>query len=282
MKRVIISALVILATMSLNAQNKNEFSLSGFGGLSGLKYDLTVGSPKTGFGGGFGLGYQLLFSPEWGIVTGVEFALYNAKCDVDGIDLRYMTKDMENSSFEFRSKVGNFEESQKASLLQIPVMLQFQKGEHHQFFAALGGKVGIPIAAKYKTSTLSLQNSGYYAFEEYTYTTQRFMGFGAINVPAADDKFKVKTAFFLSAEIGGKMVLSEKVYLYVGLYLDYGLNNILDAPSQLPPFIEYNSQSPKDFKSNSIFTSQNTKAFTEKINPMAVGIRMRLALGKPN
>jgi len=277
MKRVIISALVLLGAWSLNAQIKHGITLSGFGGLSGLKYDVTAGSPKTGFGGGFGLGYQLFFSPEWGIGTGVEFALYSAKCDVDGMDVRYMTKDMENSSFEFRSKVSKYEETQNASLLQIPLMLQFQKGDKNQFYAALGGKAGIPMSGKYKTPSMSIQNSGYFAEENYEYTTQQFMGFGAFNLPSANNELSFKTAFSLSAELGGKWELSEKFWFCAGVYLDYGLNSIADTGSL--PLIEYNRQSPKDFTVNSMLNSGNAKPFTDKITPIAVGVKLRLVFG---
>jgi len=278
MKRVIISGLVLLSALSLNAQNKHEFSLSGFGGLSGLKYDVTAGSQKTGFGGGFGMGYIMFFSPEWGIGTGVEFALYSAKFDVDGMDVRNMTKDKENNSFEFRSKLGKYDETQSVTMLQIPVMLQFQKGDQHHFYVALGGKVGIPVAAKYKTSAMSLQNSGYYAFEEYTYTTQQFLGFGPFNLPAAEKKLSLKTAFFLSAEIGGKWKLSEKFWFGAGVYLDYGLNSIADTGSL--PLIEYNTQNPKEFTVNSIINSgNNTQSLCDKITPIAVGVKLRLVFG---
>jgi len=268
--------------MNLHAQSKHEFSISGFGGLSGLNYDVMEGSQKSGFGGGGGLGYHYFFNEQWSVGTGVELAFFNAAYNSDGADLRYMTKDKNDGVFEFRSKVGSYEEKQSAMLLQIPLMLQYQTGDRHQFYAALGGKAGIPIAAKYKISAVALQNAGQYDYEIYEYTTQQFMGFGTFNLPASDDKLNFKTAFFLSAEIGGKFKLSDKHNLYVGVYLDYGLNNILETQdlASLPPLVEYNSQNPSKYAVNSILKSKSTEAFTEKLSPMAVGIKLRLAFGK--
>jgi len=281
-KSAIIGALVLWGFVSLHAQNRHEISVSGFGGLSTLKYDVTFGSPKIGFGGGGGLGYHLFFSPQWGLGTGAELALFSAKYNHDGLDLRYPTKDMDGDAFNFSSKAGNYEETQSAMLVQIPLMLQFQTGDNHQFFVAFGGKAGIPVTAKYKTSALSIQNSGYYAEEHYEYATRKFMGFGSFNLPAGDHELKFKTAFFFSAEIGGKFKLTDASKLYIGVFLDYGLNNILETQNSasLPHFIEYNSQNPREFVVNSILQSKSTEPFTEKLNPMAVGLKLRLAFGK--
>ena len=276
---VIAGALILWGFVSLHAQNKYEISFSGFGGLSALKYDVTEGSRNFGFGGGFGLGYHLFFLPQWGVGTGVEFAFYGARYNLDGIDLRYPTKDMDGATFEFRTKAGAYEEKQSAGLVQIPLMFQYQTGDHQQFFAAFGCKVGVPVTAKYKTSAVSLQNSGYYSEENYEYTTRRFAGFDSFNLPAGNSDLTFNAAFCLSAEIGGKFKLTDANSLYVGVYFDYGLNNMAET-KDLPSFIEYNSQNPTDFAVNSILQSKSTQAFTEKISPMAVGIRLRLAFGK--
>ena len=278
----IIGAMILCGAMSVHAQNRHEISFSGFGGMSNLKYEATFGNPKIGFGGGFGLGYQVFFSPQWGLGTGAEFAFFNAGYNLDGIDLRYPTKDMDGNAFVFSSKAGKYEETQSAGLVQIPLMLQFQTGDNHQFFVAFGGKAGIPVTAKYKTSALSIQNSGFYAEENYEYATRKFMGFGLFNIPADNSELKFKTAFFFSAEIGGKFRLTDANKLYIGVFLDYGLNNIVETQNlaSLPHFIEYNSQNPREFAVNSILQSKSTEAFTEKLSPMAVGIKLRLAFGK--
>ena len=39
---------------------------------------------------------------------------------------------------------------------------------------------------------------------------------------------------------------------------------------------------PKDFTVHSVIHSQHTKPFTEKVSPMAAGVKFRLAFGKPN
>jgi outer membrane protein OmpA-like peptidoglycan-associated protein len=273
-----------LSCTALKAQHKHELSVYGGGGLSTLKYDVTIGEQKNGFGGQFGLGYQFFFAKNWGLGTGAELGLYNAKFNTDNLNIRYNTTDMDGAVFEFRSRVSNYEEKQQAMLLQIPLMLQFQTGSKHRFYAALGGKAGIPVNGTYKSSEATIQNSGYYAEENYEYTTQEFMGFGTFTGRGANGDLKFKTAFFASAEAGVKWKLSEGLSIYTGAYIDYGLNNMYknDAPQQ---FVTYNSQSPRNFAVNSVINSQYTQngtsqLFTDKITPIAIGIKLKLAFGK--
>jgi hypothetical protein len=158
-------------------------------------------------------------------------------------------------------------------------MLQFQTGDEHRFYVSAGGKVGIPVSGKYESSNTGIQNSGYYEKENYEYTTQTFMGFGQFTGRGAEGDMSFKTAFFASAELGMKWRLNGNWSLYTGAYLDYGLNDI--AKKQSRPFVEYNTGSPEDFTVNSIVNSQyQTSSFTEKIIPVAAGIRLRLAFGK--
>ena len=265
----------------LFAQHKHEFSLYGGGGLSTLNYKATFGEQKYGLGGHLGLGYHFFFSPKWGLGTGAELAFYNARFNMSGLDIHYMATDMDGTAFEFRSAVNSYKEKQRAMLLQIPLMLQFQTGSKHQFFIAAGGKAGIPLKEKY-SSTASLSNAGFYAYESSLYDTQEFMGFGNFSGKKSNGSLDFKTAFFVSAETGVKWRLGEKWSLYTGLYLDYGLNNILkkqNVASQ-PSLVVYNSADPPAFAVNSIIKSQyNAKSFTDKITPMAVGIKLRVAFG---
>jgi CxxC motif-containing protein len=179
---------------------------------------------------------------------------------------------------------GKDGEKQNAMMAQIPLTLQFQTGNKHRFYAAVGGKAGIPVNAKSKSSGATIQNYDYYADENYEYTTQEFMGFGTFTGRDTDDDLKFKTAFLASAEAGMKWKLKEGLSLYVGAYIDYGLNNICkeDNNSQL---VAYNIANPKDFTVNSIMNSQYTQSgtaqpFTDKVFPMSAGLKVRLAFGK--
>jgi outer membrane protein OmpA-like peptidoglycan-associated protein len=279
-------------------QYTHEFSLYGGGGLSTLHYRVTAGDQKEGLGGHLGLGYHLFFNPKWGIGTGIEFARYNARFIADNFNTRYMIIDPESNPFEFRSTLYDYKEKQHAGMLQIPLMLQYQSAPvikaRHQLYAAAGATIGIPVnGGKYTSTNDGVMNSGYYEYENYEYTTQTFMGFGRFEGKKGSGELFPRfqgtenIAFFASAEAGVKWQLKRAPWaLYTGLYLDYGLNSIRE-PQTEQPFVAYNDASPADFEVNSAMNSQyaatpgaQPQAFTDKMVPIAAGIKIRIAFGK--
>jgi len=274
--KLYIAIAALLLPFAATAQH--ELSIHAGGGLSTLNYNLTTGKQTFGFGGQFGIGYRYFFSPSWAVGTGVEFALYNTTYSANELSSRHAATDPAGVAFEFRSTVNKYEETQNAGLLQIPLMVQFQSGGKHKFYAAAGGKAGIPLCGAYSGKATAIANAGYYNYENGLYDTQEFMGFGTFTSKRGKGDLDFKTAFFASAEIGMKWKLNDGLSLYTGAYLDYGLNNVQSVKTQgnasLPPFVEYNTASPRDFAVNSAL-----QAFTDRVRPVAAGITLRLAFG---
>lgn len=280
-KYILISTVGIFFCITLFGQNNQEVSVYGSGGLSSLKYKTEVGKQESGTGGQFGIDYTYFFSDKLGFSSGLEIALYNAKMKINEFSDKYMVKDIDEDNFEFRTKVNNYEEKQNTTYLNIPLMLRFQTGNKNKLYAATGIKVGIPVGGNYKVNSSTIKNSGYYAEEDYEYTTQEFMGFGIFTDRTISDEIKFKMAFLISVELGFKWKLKEGLYLYTGAYIDYGLNDILNEDKN-KRLVEYNALSPRDFIVNSALVSQYSKedkqgTFIDKISPMAIGMRIRLA-----
>ena len=269
----------LMLCVMVHAQSKHEFSIYVGGGLSPLNYSASVGEQKQGFGGLAGLGYQFFFSPNWSIGTGAELSLYNSTFKLNDLLVKERVFDIENEIFEFKSRMSNYKEQQTSVFLQIPLMLQFQTGGKHRFYMAAGGKVGIPVIKTYKSTDATLQNSGYYSYESYTYTTQTFLGFGTFTGRGSEGDFDFKMAFFASAETGIKWRLSSNISLYSGVYLDYGLNNVVNK--QASPFIDYAG----NLKLNSILhatyrdSRNQLQRYVDKVTPLSMGIKVRLAFG---
>ena len=296
-RQIIISIALFLFFGAKGLFAQHEFSVYSGGGLSTLNYDVTAGKQKNGLGGHFGLGYQYLFAPKWGVGTGVELAFYNARYNASNLFSTYMTTDIQGADFQFRSEINNLKEKQRAAMLQIPLMLYHQskktENSNRQYYGAVGGKIGIPLKGKYR-ATADLSNAGYYAHENSLYDTQEFMGFGNFPNRKANGELDFKTTFFASAEAGVKWNLNDKYSLYTGVYFDYGLNNIKKQQdvSSTSPIVEYNKTNPTEFAVNSVLQSQYygfgrgvvmsgaPQAFTDKVIPIAVGIKLKLALGK--
>ncbi|MDR0560988.1 MAG: PorT family protein [Prevotellaceae bacterium] len=289
MKKVIICIIMLAGLLSctaLNAQSKHEFSIFAGGGLSGLRYATEYSGGKNEYGGQIGLGYRYFFSSNLGFVTGAEVSLYRSRFSLnsDNFATSTMAVDHDYDDFEFRSSISEYEETQNALFLQIPLMIQFQKGKNHQFYIAAGGKIGIPVGGNYRSAVGSIENSGYYSEEDYEYTTQKFMGFGTFKDNSFTGDLKFKTAFFASVETGAKWKLKDGLSLYSGVYVDYGLNNICEEISSAKQFVSYNRSSPRDFSINSVLNSQYaqnsfSQTFTDKIIPVSVGIKLSLTFG---
>lgn len=276
----------------INAQSKYEILLKGGGGLSTLNYATTAKNctQENGLGWQAGIGYSYFFFSEWGIGTGIELAQCNSRFRMGDFVNRYMTTDKQRNDFEFRSNVEKYLEKQSLLQVQIPLMMQYQTGAQQRLYAAAGVKVGIPVKGSYTNTGGNIINSGYYDDEKYEYTTQKFMGFGKFDAKKADGELELNMSYFVSAEFGVKFntgALSWKFggrgAIYVGVFIDYGLNSIAPKIQYSSKFIEY-IPDMYDFTMNSVFYSQDgdEQPFisNNKIHPLSVGIKLKLSYGK--
>ena len=171
-------------------------------------------------------------------------------------------------------------------------MLQYQTdkigkidktGYKQLLYISMGFKAGIPVRGKY-SNTASLSNTAFYDYENSMYDTQKFLDFGNFPNQQAKGNLNLKTVFFFSVEAGIKWQWKEgeKYSIYTGAFLDYGLNNMVERQSALPSLVEYNAD-PPSFVVNSILQSQYARdggaaqMFTEKIRPVAAGIKVRVS-----
>ena len=273
----------------LSAQSKHEFSANIGTGLSGLNSKLIVGEHNLKFGGFFGAGYRYFFSSKMGLTTGIEFGFLNSKSNLTSFNDRYMTRDMEGTEFEFRTTLSDHLEQQRVVMLQIPVMGTYKtnfKDKKYQFFASAGIKMGLPLTALYST-TVTMINSGYFAFEDYEYTRETDVGFGTFSGRILNGKLDLGLSFMASTEFGVKWILNNRMPIYTGIYFDYGLNNIATGASvstgstPTSPIVLYNSNNPTQKIVNSVINShQGQRHIAEKVSPLSVGITVRVTINK--
>jgi hypothetical protein len=243
--------------MAVYAQQ--EFSLYTTGSMANLNYSPETGSNKAGFGNLTGIGYTYFFSERWGVSSGVEVALYNNKYTLPSASGVNQENDGTND-FELIYHLSNYEEKQRALLLNIPVMLRYQYplcSNGMNLYVALGGKAGIPVKANYKARTEELETFGFFPQYDLTLREPEFMGFGTYNNVQSDNDLLLNTAIFASAEAGVKWPLANKLFLYTGIYADYGLNNI-NGNLRLNPTPEY-------------------AAIVNKVIPLSFGVKIALA-----
>lgn len=286
-----ISIITVLATSLLwhpivaQEYSTHEFSLYGSGGLSTLEHDLNIGKSKSKAGGTLGVGYTYFLCSKIGIVSGFEVGMYNSETKFGELKNSNTALDMDDTEFELRSTINQYVEKQTASLLQIPIMLQYQTVGTNKFYVSAGAKVGLPLTSKYKIKGGHYRFTGYYPLEELEYTEEHdFLGFGRHRVSKTKDDLKLKVAVILSAESGMKWKLGDSYSLYTGLYIDYGVNDINKNKGK-DDLVGYNAASPKVFKNNSMLNSVYTTTdgkienMGDKINLLSVGFKLKLSFG---
>lgn len=286
---VFISSLLLLLPFgNIRSQEhvKQEISIQGGLGLSGLKFSVDQGDSKQKLGGSIGLGYSYFFNQNFGINTGAEVSFLSSEGKFGSISDIYNTVDSQGESFQFSSTTKNYEETHRTTYLNIPVMGQYQTpvmGDH-QFYVALGAKVGIPMSSKYKTNGASVKTSGYYPQYDPSHPLNLEQvvsaGFGDFTSNPVDEKVDLKVSFMLAAELGMKWYINESMSVYTGAYLDYGLNDVSKKHDQ--NFMIYNQFNPTQYVNNSILESQYTQdgatsKFVDKVVPMSVGLKIRVA-----
>lgn len=276
----IILSIVYCTSVLAQVPSKHEFSVIAGAGLSSLHYKTAVGNQKDGFGGLFGLGYSYSFTDKISLNTGVELALYSAQTTFDKLTTSFATQDAEGTSFEYRSSLTQGKETQNATMLHIPLMLQYAAGKKDKLYAAAGVKIGIPVSGTYKSTAESQRNTGYYPHEGIEYGEGfEFLGFGTYANPSTEADLNLKIAYILALETGMKWKLAGGMALYTGIYCDYGLNDIAKDRG-IKEILDHKPAEPSNLNTNSLLASRNTQgeAFADKAKPIAVGIKLRLVV----
>jgi hypothetical protein len=265
------------------AQPEHEFSYHNGAGLSTLHYNSSVGKQTDGFGGFLGLKYSYHYYDHWAAVTGTDVSLLSSRMKIDPISEHYSAIDPEGTRFDFRSKLENHEEVQTVIMLTIPLMMQYEIIEKYGWYLAAGTKVCFPLKSTFRIQSANLTTSGYYAKEDWEYKDQYFVGFGYFSREPEEGKLHFKPVVLAALETGLKMKIDDRFFLYVGVYFDYGLDNMLNS-GRNKHLVEYNAAYPKILLTNSVLESSYTQddrthAITDKLSLMSVGAKLAVSFG---
>ena len=276
MKRTFFSLVALLSCLGVTGQefNHSECSFNIGGGLIDFQGKPSEGQAYRGATVSTGLGYHYFLKPQWGIGTGVTFSIYN-----DGITVgdyhkqQAATNKVTGSDFDFQVIMSDYKERHQVVMIHIPLMLQFQSRGETAFYAAIGGKAGIPFSAINRAEGV-FTTSGYFPNVNVTYENLPEYGFVSNQpVPGYKTKLNLKTAFLASVETGVRWRPVEKLLFYTGVYVDYGLTN--SKNSNATDIVVYNFDTPAIFVYNSA-----ANVYAKQMKPFAFGITVRVATRK--
>ncbi|MGM0934061.1 MAG: outer membrane beta-barrel protein [Bacteroidota bacterium] len=262
------------------AQSNNEVSFYLQGSFSELSYEALGEESELGNGFGVGAKYAYYFSDSWSLGAGAEFQYMEGSIFLPNVQGAYTTQDLEGDAFEFRYSADSFSESQDVYFLNIPLQIQYESSGMTRFYAAAGVKAGLVVDSKYQSRTTSLETSGYYPQYNVELTEPEFAGFGEFDqVSNSKSDLDLRTNFVAHLESGVKFMLENSRSLYMGLFLDYGLNDIKPDASG-DRLIDYNNQNPTAFTFGSLLSSRrdiNPLQDLDEVRTLAFGLKIQYA-----
>ncbi len=271
----VVSGLLFLLGTTAAAQNK-EFSLSAGAGVSGLNYSINKGTRSIKPGFQAGVGYTHFLNTHWGIATGLELGYCHTKARLDpNTVFASYEVDSEGNAFEYRVKTKAYQERQNLYAVNIPLLLQFQSSSKHkaQFYSLAGVKLSLPVSSRYKTHADEISAAGYYPDVNAEITNLPAHGFGTLTNWKKEGAYNFNLAYALSAEAGTKLRLSTRSYLYAGLYVDYGLND-LKKEQGYAALLTYHPTALDQSQATGAFSLAST---TGEVSLLAYGIKLRMS-----
>ena len=264
MKRQTILALGFFCCAMLQAQEKKQqyLHLTVGGGLHNLSYDLQNGTQSGRFGNSINAGYSYFFTQHWGLQSGLGLQWFNARSTINYLSATPQV-DIDGESLEFRANYNNWQEKQRALFLNIPLTLQYRHalGGRVSLQGSAGGQISIPVSSSYKTTGGSITTTGYYSRLNAELSDLPEYGFGTIT-NSYNGKLSLRPAYMAIADLGGLYTLSPKVDLYLGAYINYGLNNALKADTK------------EIYQLDGVYNGVLASTQTAKVTPVAVGVKV--------
>jgi len=282
-KKTIITMLTImlfsLCSLNLLAQKTSlELQIYGNGGFSFFAYHpYPRNASSIGFNAGVGIGFTFSITQQWGIHAGIGYGLSNVKAKIGNL-LTITTDhvDCEGNFYDLHTTLNNYNEIQKSMFLSVPLMVKFQtkqnfyKWKHNKkpgFYAMSGFKTQFLFMNIFTSEITSLTNKAYYPEFDNWITKLPSLELGEFDGISTKKIPKIRILTIFALEAGAKWQIGDKTFLYTGVFFDCGLND--PTKKYRRPTNTYNSaETLKDF---------TLLSFTNRINYLAVGIKLRLA-----
>lgn len=276
MKKYITSLAVVSAFLaafnSYGQDKKHEFSISLGGPFSFIKSAGSEYVPGNGINAGLRYSYFLNEGLSLGI--GVEYQTYNSDSKFGYIAGQYNTVDAENEAFQFRYKVSNLREEQSLGYINIPINIQFETPGTTKLYVSAGAKVGFASSGTYQSKMSNITTSGYYPQYNVELFSPAFAGFENVdNFKAPERDLDTKVSYSATFETGVKQLIGNRNSIYIGAYLDYGLNNI-QKKNENSNLVQYNPELPVQLRYNSVFDT----GLASNMRLVSYGLKLRFAI----
>ena len=208
---------------------KGSYFQFGMGaGISDLLYTVQGGKQTFFFPSGtVNIGYSYFFVPWMGIGTGAYFSNYGSVATLNADYVWNGETDSDGDTYNHHVKMNNWTERQMTYMVEVPLAFQFQHNFNGRagIYAAIGAKVGFPVYSDYKVTSGSMIHTGYYpAWDLTLHDTHEF--YTEENQGQNGTFINPQYSYKAFLELGALFQISKRTDLFVGIYANYGFNNI--------------------------------------------------------
>jgi hypothetical protein len=237
------------------------------------------GASSSGSAGDLGIGFTGFITPYVGLHVGLGVGLNNVNVKVDS--LKTYTHEWEDRESgekgDLYTNLSDYSEKHRTFSLSIPFMLQMQTIEsasswrsrsnfQHGFYAKAGLKLNILLSNTYESEVVTGYNAAYFPDLDNWAATQTFVGLGKFKGNKAKGDFGFVRAM-LACEMGMKWRIANDMFVYTGIYLDYGLND----PAK------NNRQPTNNYISEESLRDLALLEYAERAHLMTIGFKISLA-----
>lgn len=230
MKNNILFILILLLSGVAHSQETGHYLKFDLGaGQHRINYAPENGTVKPGFGFTGNLTYNYFFAPNWGFGTGIAVQTFKSTATLNFMSTT-PSVDTDGDSFDYRANFNNWQESQKMLMLEIPIALNYRQqfGDNLGILISGGTKISLPVRSVYETVGGEITTTGYYPQWNVELSGMPQHGFDTYSeFPSSD--IDAKLNFSLFANLGALYKISEKMDLYIGAYVNYGLSDVFNA-----------------------------------------------------
>lgn len=281
-KQPLLSMIVLLGLcLTVSAQSDWKASVGAQMQFSELKADNGLLQTSYDPGAGINLGISYKLTDNLSLHSGVGLSYLEASSSISNYSDEVSATDLEGENFDFRYSLQSYSETQKSTILSIPIGLQYEtSGNQTRLYTKVGASAQIFLSPTTEGSANRLVTSGYFERFNAELTAPRFAGFGTYNeIDFTENDLEIKNSLNAFLELGIKENFGSG-WVYFGLFMEYGLNDLLENNGS--SLINYNQDTPTDFISNSSLNASNQNTgmpFFEKVSLNIIGFRIKYEFG---
>ncbi len=244
--------------------------------LTELRSDNALIESDQSTGGALNLGVGYALNDSWSIHSGVGIGYLKNNASLLNYSGIQNAVDLEGEAFEFRYTLTGYSEDQRYTVVSIPLGVQYETAGATRFYARAGTSYNIFVTSEAEAGANSLTTKGYFEQINAELEGPRFAGFGTFeDVKFAKQDVDIKNAVNATLELGIKQRVAAKHWLYLGFFVETGLNDLLTSNGE--SLLQYTRESTTEFRANPSLnaTDQNSgNALLENAKFRSFGLKL--------